>query len=34
MHDMNSAITITEIIGRSEQGATRPFLCLADDGMT
>ena len=25
-------ITITEILGRSEQGMTRPFLCRADDG--
>lgn len=27
----NPPITITEVIGRSEQGATRPFLCHADD---
>lgn len=26
---MNDAITITEILGRSEQGMTRPFLCRA-----
>lgn len=31
---MNPPITITEVIGRSEQGATRPFLCHADDWMT
>jgi hypothetical protein len=30
---MNPPITITEVIGRSEQGATRPFLCHADDWM-
>lgn len=30
---MNPPITITEIIGRSEQGATRPFFCSADSGM-
>jgi hypothetical protein len=28
---MNEPITITEVIGRSEQGATRPFLCRAHD---
>ncbi|OYV05592.1 MAG: hypothetical protein CFE26_10765, partial [Verrucomicrobiales bacterium VVV1] len=28
---MNAPITITEVIGRSEQGMTRPFLCHADD---
>jgi hypothetical protein len=28
---MNPPITITEVIGRSEQGMTRPFLCHADD---
>jgi len=27
---MNSPITITEVIGRSEQGMTRPFVCTAD----
>ena len=31
---MNPSITITEVIGRSEQGATRPFLCHADDWTT
>lgn len=31
---MNSPITITEVIGRSEQGMTRPFLCHADDWAT
>jgi hypothetical protein len=30
---MKLSITITEVIGRSEQGATRPFLCYADDWM-
>lgn len=30
---MNPPITITEVIGRSEQGATRPFFCSADTGM-
>jgi len=27
---MNTPITITEVIGRSEQGMTRPFVCAAD----
>jgi hypothetical protein len=27
-------IQIIEVIGRSEQGQTRPFLCLGDDGRT
>lgn len=27
---MNSIITITEVIGRSEQGMTRPFICAAN----
>jgi hypothetical protein len=27
---MNEPITITEVIGRAEQGATRPFLCVAN----
>lgn len=27
---MNSPITITEVIGRSGQGATRPFICAAN----
>ena len=27
---MNPSITITEIIGRSEQGMTRPFICAAN----
>lgn len=31
---MNEPITITEVIGRSEQGMTRPFLCEGDDWMT
>lgn len=31
---MNPPITINEVIGRSEQGMTRPFLCHADDWMT
>jgi hypothetical protein len=31
---MNPPITITEVIGRSEQGMTRPFLCHADDWAT
>lgn len=31
---MNPSVTITEILGRSEQGMTRPFLCHADDRMT
>jgi len=30
---MNPPITITEVIGRSEQGATKPFFCSADTGM-
>lgn len=30
---MNPPITITEVIGRSEQGFTRPFFCSADSGM-
>ena len=25
-------VGITEVIGRSSQGITRPFLCRADDG--
>ena len=29
---MNPSLTITEIIGRSEQGATRPFFCSAESG--
>ncbi len=29
---MISAITITEVLGRSEQGMTLPFLCRGDDG--
>jgi hypothetical protein len=28
---MNEPIAITEVIGRSEQGATRPFICRADN---
>jgi hypothetical protein len=31
---LNPPITITEVIGRSDQGATRPFLCHADDWMS
>lgn len=31
---MIEPITITEVIGRSEQGATRPFLCHAENWMT
>jgi hypothetical protein len=31
---MNAPIIITEVIGRSEQGMTRPFLCEGDDWMT
>lgn len=31
---MNSSITITEILGRAEQGMTRPFVCRGDDLMT
>ncbi len=27
---MNSPVTITEVIGRSEQGMTRPFICAAN----
>lgn len=27
-----NTVTITEILGRAEQGMTRPFLCRADDG--
>jgi len=27
---MNTPITITEVIGRSEQGMTKPFICWAD----
>ena len=34
MKRMNPPITITEVIGRSEQGMTRPFLCHADDWAT
>lgn len=30
---MNPSITITSVIGRSEQGTTRPFFCSADSGM-
>ena len=31
---MNRPTTITEIIGRSEQGTTRPFVCRDDTGRT
>ena len=31
---MREVIKITEILGRSEQGMTRPFLCKGDDWMT
>jgi hypothetical protein len=34
MQSMNPPITIIEVVGRSEQGMTRPFLCHADDLMT
>lgn len=27
-------LTITEILGRAEQGMTRPFVCRGDDGLT
>lgn len=27
---MNDPITITEVLGRSEQGMTKPFLCVAE----
>ncbi len=30
---MNPPITISEVTGRSEQGATRPFFCSAETGM-
>ncbi len=29
---MNTPVHLVEVLGRSIQGATRPFLCLADDG--
>lgn len=28
--EMNDPMTITEVLGRSEQGMTRPFLCVAE----
>lgn len=28
---MNPSVTIVEVLGRSEQGMTRPFLCRGDD---
>ncbi|MBL9113927.1 MAG: hypothetical protein JNJ83_02900 [Verrucomicrobiaceae bacterium] len=31
---MEPTITITEILGRAEQGMTRPFVCRGDDMMT
>lgn len=31
---MNTPVTITEVLGRAEQGMTRPFLCEGDDWMT
>jgi hypothetical protein len=31
---MKSLVTITEILGRAEQGMTRPFVCRGDDLMT
>ena len=31
---MNPPITITEILGRAEQGMTRPFVCRGDDWLT
>ena len=30
---MNPHVTITEVLGRAEQGMTRPFICSADDWM-
>ena len=34
MLEMNTPVTITEILGRSEQGMTRPFVCHTDAWMT
>lgn len=31
---MNPTLTIVEIVRRSEQGVTRPFVCRGDDGLT
>ena len=31
---MEPTLTITEILGRAEQGMTRPFVCRGDDGLT
>ena len=31
---MSSVLTITEILGRTEQGMTRPFVCRSDSWMT
>lgn len=31
---MNTPTTITEILGRAEQGMTRPFVCRGDDWLT
>ena len=31
---MKTIVTITEILGRAEQGMTRPFVCRGDDGLT
>ena len=31
---MSAPITITEVLGRAEQGMTRPFVCRGDDLMT
>lgn len=31
---MKSVVTITEILGRAEQGMTRPFVCRGDDWLT
>jgi hypothetical protein len=31
---MKSSVTITEILGRAEQGMTRPFICRGDDLLT
>jgi hypothetical protein len=31
---MKHRITITEILGRAEQGMTRPFVCRGNDWLT
>lgn len=33
-HAMNPHVTITEVLGRAEQGMTRPFICSADHWVT